>query len=141
MALKPVVPVLRDRCFECVYVYIVIVVSRCVCHLHNKELLYFFTDAVKQKQQVIEPCVTVPPPPVSTASQAPTVPSGVTAGDAVTTAARVTLSVLADDRVEPITGIRKAMAKTMTRAQQVPHFGYADEVLALTTCLELLQLM
>ena len=40
-ALKPAVPVLRDRCFECVYVYIVIVVSKCVCHLHNKELLYF----------------------------------------------------------------------------------------------------
>ena len=40
-ALKPVVPVLRDRCFECVHVYIVIAVSKCVCHLHNKELLYF----------------------------------------------------------------------------------------------------
>ena len=39
-ALKPVVPVLRDRCFECVHVYIVIVVSKCVCHLHNKELLF-----------------------------------------------------------------------------------------------------
>ena len=41
IALKPVVPVLRDRCFECVYVYIVIVISKCVYHLHNKELLYF----------------------------------------------------------------------------------------------------
>ena len=39
-----VVPVLRDRCFECVYVHIVIVVSKCVCHLHNKELLYFLVE-------------------------------------------------------------------------------------------------
>ena len=47
-ALKPVVPVLRDRYFECVYVYIVIVVSKCVCHLHNKELLYFIVFKAKE---------------------------------------------------------------------------------------------
>lgn len=31
------------------------------------------------------------------------------------------------DRVEPIKGIRKAMVKTMTAANQVPHFTYCDE--------------
>jgi len=91
--------------------------------------VFIDTDAVKQKQQMIEPCVTVPPPPVTTATQVSTVPSAVTASDAITTAARVMLTSPAKDRVEPITGIRKAMVKTMTRAQQVPHFGYADEVL------------
>lgn len=31
------------------------------------------------------------------------------------------------DRTEPIKGIRKAMVKTMTAANQVPHFTYSDE--------------
>ena len=102
---------------------------------------------MKHKQQVIEPCVTVPPPPVTAVPQPPVTAAAHVSSDAVTTAARVKLSVLAEDRVEPITGIRKAMVKTMTRAQQVPHFGYADEVLTchviitLTTCVELLQLL
>jgi len=65
---------------------------------------------VKQKVPVIEPCVvTLPPSPV-------------------TSPAAVKLSVLGEDKVEPITGIRKAMVKAMTRAQQIPHFGYDDEV-------------
>lgn len=32
------------------------------------------------------------------------------------------------DRTELITGFRKAMAKTMTAALKIPHFGYCDEV-------------
>lgn len=35
---------------------------------------------------------------------------------------------LGQDKTEPVTGIRKAMAKAMIRAQAVPHFGYSDEV-------------
>lgn len=31
------------------------------------------------------------------------------------------------DRTEPIKGIRKAMVKTMTQANAVPHFTYCDE--------------
>jgi 2-oxoisovalerate dehydrogenase E2 component (dihydrolipoyl transacylase) len=31
------------------------------------------------------------------------------------------------DRNEPIKGIRKAMVKTMTQANSVPHFTYCDE--------------
>jgi len=31
------------------------------------------------------------------------------------------------DRTEPIKGIRKAMVKTMTQANSVPHFTYCDE--------------
>jgi len=76
---------------------------------------------VRHKEPVIEPCVTVPPAP------APSLAS-VKPGDAVSTTARVKLSVVNEDKVQPITGIRKAMVKAMTRAQQIPHFGYDDEV-------------
>jgi len=40
----------------------------------------------------------------------------------------VGLRVVGEDRVEKISGIAKAMVKAMTHAQQVPHFGYDDEV-------------
>jgi 2-oxoisovalerate dehydrogenase E2 component (dihydrolipoyl transacylase) len=33
-----------------------------------------------------------------------------------------------DDRTEPIKGIRKVMAKTMTQALNVPHFGLSEEI-------------
>jgi len=32
------------------------------------------------------------------------------------------------DRIEPIKGIKKAMAKTMTQALNVPHFGLSEEI-------------
>lgn len=32
------------------------------------------------------------------------------------------------DRTEPIKGIRKAMAKTMTQSLNIPHFGLSDEI-------------
>jgi 2-oxoisovalerate dehydrogenase E2 component (dihydrolipoyl transacylase) len=35
---------------------------------------------------------------------------------------------LTEDVVEPITGIRSSMVKSMTAALKVPHFGYSDEV-------------
>jgi pyruvate/2-oxoglutarate dehydrogenase complex dihydrolipoamide acyltransferase (E2) component len=38
------------------------------------------------------------------------------------------VTALGKDEVVPIVGIRKAMSKAMTRAQQIPHFGYDDEV-------------
>jgi len=87
---------------------------------------------MKQREPVIEPCVTPPPPPppVTSAPSVTTMSVGVTAADA-----RVKLTVLAEDKVEKITGIRKAMVKAMTRAQQVPHFGYDDEVtVGILTC-------
>jgi 2-oxoisovalerate dehydrogenase E2 component (dihydrolipoyl transacylase) len=34
----------------------------------------------------------------------------------------------AADRVEPVTGIRRAMAKAMTQSMKIPHFGYCDEI-------------
>jgi hypothetical protein len=46
---------------------------------------------------------------------------------------RVQLSVLANDKTEPIVGIRKVMVKAMSRAWLVPHFGYNDEVKILRT--------
>jgi len=124
-----------------------VIVSADVCDL---------TDAVKwDEHRVIEPCVTVPPPtrtpptqtpptqtpPTRTAS--PTQPASVKAEDtAITGSTAVNLGVLNEDRVEPITGIRKAMVKAMSRAQTVPHFGYDDEVrlvlnVTFSSCVEL----
>lgn len=34
----------------------------------------------------------------------------------------------AEDRVEPVRGIRRAMAKAMAQSLAIPHFGYCDEV-------------
>ena len=39
-----------------------------------------------------------------------------------------TFAPLADDRVVPIRGYTRAMMKTMTVANTIPHFGYGDEV-------------
>jgi len=38
-----------------------------------------------------------------------------------------TLSPLTEDKIVPITGMQKAMVKSMNAANQVPHFGYSDE--------------
>ena len=38
--------------------------------------------------------------------------------------------VSADDRVEKLTSIRKAMVKSMQDALSIPHFGYCDEIFA-----------
>jgi len=67
--------------------------------------------------------VTVPPPPVTAVPPAASASVELKAADT-----GVKFRVLGEDKVEPITGIRKAMVKVMTRAQQVPHFGYNDEV-------------
>lgn len=37
-------------------------------------------------------------------------------------------AVAGQDQTHPITGIRKAMTKAMTKANTIPHFGYKDEV-------------
>jgi len=83
-------------------------------------------DTVMRKEQVVEPCVTVPPPGVTAA--AAQVASVKTDDTVITSSTAVKPIGLTDDRVEPITGIRKAMVKAMSRAQQVPHFRYDDEV-------------
>ena len=61
-------------------------------------------------------------PPVSS-SVTSSAAAGVPVGGTV-----VGLRVVGEDRVEKISGIAKAMVKAMTHAQQVPHFGYDDEV-------------
>ncbi|CAN8009897.1 unnamed protein product, partial [Ixodes pacificus] len=40
----------------------------------------------------------------------------------------VTVIRSTQDRVEPIKGIRKAMARTTTQSLAIPHFGYCDEI-------------
>jgi len=65
----------------------------------------------------------VPPaskPTIEKPSSAPTVISPPRAAKQIVVSAK--------DTVEPIVGIRKAMSKAMVRAQQIPHFGYDDEV-------------
>ena len=37
-------------------------------------------------------------------------------------------AVSVDDKVEKLTGIRKAMVKSMRDALNIPHFGYCDEI-------------
>lgn len=81
-------------------------------------------DTVKSREQVVEPCVTLPPLPTVSAPAPARQAAGVKAGD---TGVKPRV-VISEDRVEPITGIRKAMVKAMSRAQQIPHFGYDDEV-------------
>ncbi|XP_065834421.1 lipoamide acyltransferase component of branched-chain alpha-keto acid dehydrogenase complex, mitochondrial-like isoform X2 [Oscarella lobularis] len=39
-----------------------------------------------------------------------------------------TTPTLPEDRVESVKGFKKAMVKTMTLANRIPHFGYADEI-------------
>lgn len=53
-------------------------------------------------------------------------PSPIAVKQAVPATARPTTSVMTD-RDEPIKGIRKAMVKTMTQANTVPHFTYCDD--------------
>lgn len=40
----------------------------------------------------------------------------------------VQISVGTEDRVVPLSGYSRVMVKTMTLANTIPHFGYADEV-------------
>lgn len=47
---------------------------------------------------------------------------------AVSTNVVITQSPLSEDRVEPIRGMKKAMAKSMAAALAIPHFGYCDEI-------------
>eukprot|EP00118_Oscarella_pearsei_P011007 m.70535 g.70535 ORF g.70535 m.70535 type:complete len:474 (+) comp35698_c0_seq4:34-1455(+) len=37
-------------------------------------------------------------------------------------------TVSGQDQIKPIRGFKKAMVKTMTQANRIPHFGYSDEV-------------
>jgi len=81
--------------------------------------VWLVEDAARTEERPAEPCVTVPPAMAAAAG-----PAAVKASDT----GMAGMSVPRADRVEPITGIRKAMVKAMTRAQLVPHFGYDDEV-------------
>ena len=36
--------------------------------------------------------------------------------------------MMLENKTEPIKGIRKAMAKLMTASNEIPHFGYKDEI-------------
>lgn len=67
------------------------------------------------------PQPVVPTPTVPTPTPAPAAPS-------VPIITRPVVTALGKDTVQQIVGIRKAMVKAMTRAQEIPHFGYDDEV-------------
>lgn len=76
-----------------------------------------------------KPCVQVPPQ-VSAAPEQPAATQEKSASQAAAAvqASKPVVTALGKDQVVPIVGIRKAMTKAMTRAQQIPHFGYDDEV-------------
>ena len=53
-------------------------------------------------------------------------PTSVCPAAAVKSAPR--LAPLTADRIVPLKGYSRAMLKTMTEANQIPHFGYNDEI-------------
>ena len=69
--------------------------------------------------------LAAPPKPTAPAATQPSKPKAIP-----TPAAPVRPSPIIDlkDRTEPIKGLRKAMVKMMTEAQNIPHFGYCDEI-------------
>ncbi|XP_019642083.1 PREDICTED: lipoamide acyltransferase component of branched-chain alpha-keto acid dehydrogenase complex, mitochondrial-like [Branchiostoma belcheri] len=67
------------------------------------------------------PTPEIVPPPPSTPTPTPTPAPKPLPVAAVPTA-------VGEDKVEPIKGFRKAMVKSMTLSQSIPHFGYCDEV-------------
>ncbi|XP_055682638.1 lipoamide acyltransferase component of branched-chain alpha-keto acid dehydrogenase complex, mitochondrial [Lutzomyia longipalpis] len=61
------------------------------------------------------PAGTVKPHPTLLQPKAPEVPTYIP-------------KILAEDRVEQLKGVRKAMLKSMTEALKIPHFAYSDEI-------------
>uniref|UniRef100_A0A023FJY9 Dihydrolipoamide acetyltransferase component of pyruvate dehydrogenase complex n=1 Tax=Amblyomma cajennense TaxID=34607 RepID=A0A023FJY9_AMBCJ len=80
---------------------------------------------LKQAPKAPEPAKTAPP----TATMKPAAPKP-TPAPAPAPAKPLPVKFLRaiEDRVEPVKGIRKAMAKTMAQSLVIPHFGYCDEV-------------
>jgi 2-oxoisovalerate dehydrogenase E2 component (dihydrolipoyl transacylase) len=76
------------------------------------------------------PAVAAAAPAVAAAAPAAAAPAAPAAAPAAPLPAATLKSVapLAEDRIEPIKGIRKAMFAQMTAALSVPSFGFADEV-------------
>ena len=76
------------------------------------------------------PAVAAAAPAVAAAAPAAAAPAAPAAALAAPLPAATLKSVapLAEDRIEPIKGIRKAMFAQMTAALSVPSFGFADEV-------------
>ena len=67
-------------------------------------------------------------PPASQPSSEKATPAAAAAAAAPRPPPQPAPEALTEDVVEPITGIRSSMVKSMTAALKVPHFGYADEV-------------
>jgi len=81
----------------------------------KEDLINFKSSPTKDESS--SPTSIVPPPSPITAKSTSTIP---------TLKSRPTTTTMTD-RTEPIKGIRKAMVKTMTAANQIPHFTYCDE--------------
>ena len=65
-------------------------------------------------------CPLVPPAAPATPAEAPPTATPATPISKVT--------ILTEDRVVPVRGYKRTMVKTMTRSNEIPQFGYCDEV-------------
>ncbi|XP_002736395.1 lipoamide acyltransferase component of branched-chain alpha-keto acid dehydrogenase complex, mitochondrial-like [Saccoglossus kowalevskii] len=70
----------------------------------------------------------VPPPPSPSTIKPKTAAPSVKSPPAATAPPTRPVTVTGKDKTVPITGFMKVMVKTMNVANQVPHFGYSDEI-------------
>lgn len=78
-----------------------------------KDDIVYFLDRKNRKSNTSASPPSAPPKPESTPAYVPSNTS--------------VMKNLKTDKVEPIKGIQKAMVKTMTQANTIPHFSYCDE--------------
>jgi 2-oxoisovalerate dehydrogenase E2 component (dihydrolipoyl transacylase) len=88
----------------------------------KEDILRFMADGLAAAAPAL--AVHTPSPQPAAAVQ-PTTPA---APPKLAPIARPALVNLGEDRKVSVRGIKKAMVKTMTAAQAIPHFGYCDEI-------------
>ncbi|XP_022097241.1 lipoamide acyltransferase component of branched-chain alpha-keto acid dehydrogenase complex, mitochondrial-like isoform X2 [Acanthaster planci] len=93
-----------------------------------KEDMLRYLDMVKSGATTAASAPPKPPPLIPQAPPSPPPPTPPSVTLPVPPSRPFEPVVVGQDRTEPIRGIKKAMVKTMTAANQIPHFGYCDEI-------------